>query len=92
MAEGQVETQPSVEDLAATVAAGILSEEAPKAPKADEQPKVDESKTEEKSITMVDGLRQLTKTIESALKDTNDKQTKITESSESDKDISHKTE
>jgi len=58
VAEGQVETQPSVEDLAATVAAGILSDEeeapkeAPKEPEAEAQPAEEteeEAKTEEQT-------------------------------------------
>jgi HK97 family phage portal protein len=63
----------------------------PKAPKADEKPNVDESKPQEKSFAAVDGLRELTKTIESALKEDNDKQRKAPKSVESDKSLSDKT-
>lgn len=49
------------------------------APKADQQPGVDEGKPKEKSFTAVDGLKELAKTIEDKLKEDHDKQTKTSD-------------
>lgn len=63
----------------------------PKAPNADEEPKVDESKQKEKSIADVDGIRELAKVIESALKEDYDNKEKTSKSSRADKKVSKKT-